>query len=124
MPSLPRPDDIAAPPRWTLSRSLAGTEDERLILIRTRDVDARYELYWAEDRLLVEATRWRTDDSSGFGRFEYRPQRIALLSGAGSALAGEDEEAVLAVCAAESARFWRERRRNIRSLLPLEGHPA
>jgi hypothetical protein len=124
VPLLRNPHDVAAPDRWTVSRSLGGTVDERLILIRIRDVDARYELYWADERLLVEATRWDGDGGQDFGRFEYRPHRIDLLDGQEDALSESDEEAVLAVCEAESARFWRDRRQEIRNLLPTRGHTS
>jgi len=94
----------AAPRGWLVNRSLPGTPNERLILIRAVGVDARYELHRVGADLMVEATRWRSGDRVDYGRFRYDGVRLVFVAGRRGALAASDVTAVTAVAEAEARR--------------------
>ena len=96
--------ELAAPRGWLVNRSLAGTPDERLILIRAVGVDARYELHKVGADLMVEATRWRRNDRVDCGRFRFDGGKLVFVAGRRDALAASDAAAVIAVAAAEERR--------------------
>src|SRR3954454_22164465 len=94
---LPTGSELAAPKGWLVNRSLAGTPDERLILIRAVGVDARYELHRVGAGLRVEATRWRGNGRVDWGCFRFDGDRLLFVAGRSSALAHADLAPVTAV---------------------------
>ncbi|WP_210509163.1 hypothetical protein [Naasia sp. SYSU D00057] len=95
--------ELAAPRGWLVNRSLPGTPNERLILIRAVGVDARYELHRVGPDLMIEATRWRRNDRVDYGRFRFDGTAVVFVAGRRDALAFSDVAAVTAVAEAE----WR-----------------